>query len=547
MGTYAVGIDFGTLSGRCVLVDCSNGREVAEAVCNYPHGVMDDCLPNGKKLPPLYALQHPEDYLLVLRTTVRQALEKAGVSPQEVAGVGIDFTACTLLPVDSKGTPLCTYPEYEAEPHAYVKLWKHHGAQAEADEINALAEQRKEKWLYANGGKLSCEGAFPKILEVLRKAPEIYQKTARFMEAADWLVSMLIGEEVHSKPFAGYKALYLDGAYPTNDFLVSLDPGLDGIVGTKISEKVQGFSKAAGKLCPEGAALTGLQVGTPVAIAQIDAHAAMPALKITRPGELMIILGTSACHIVNGTAEESITGICGYVTGGVIPGLVTYEAGQAAVGDIFDWFVKHYTPADYQKEADARGVSPHVILTEKAEKLAVGESGLLALDWMNGNRSVLDDSQLSGLILGLTLGTKPEEVYRALLEATAFGTKMIIDTLEKNQVPISCVKVAGGIANKNAFLMQTYADVLNREIQVCQSTQAGALGSAIYAATAAGCYPTIQEAAEAMGTSFHKRYLPNAEKHQAYAKLYADYKQLHDYFGRGENNVMKRLLGYRMG
>ncbi len=542
MNTYTIGIDFGTLSGRCVVVDCKDGREVAEAVFEYPHGVMDTCLPGGEKLPPLYALQHPEDYLQVIRATVPAAMEKAGISADEVVGLGIDFTACTLLPVDKSGTPLCLRPEYASEPHAYVKLWKHHAAQPEADAINELAVQRKELWLDAYGGKVSSEWALPKIWQVLREAPTVYKETARFMEAADWVVSKLIGQEIHSKSFAGYKALYYQGDYPSNEFMVALDPGLDGIVGTKLSRNIVSFPDAAGRLGSEGAALTGLREGTPVAVPQIDAHAAMPALQITDAEELMLIMGTSACHIVNAVAAENIKGICGHVQDGVIPSLDTYEGGQAAVGDIFDWFVKNYTPAAYQAEADRRGISVHTLLTEKAEKLAVGQSGLVALDWMNGNRSVLDDSRLSGLLLGLTLQTKPEEIYRTLLEATAFGTKMIIDTLEQNKVPIVSVKVAGGIANKNALLMQIYADVLNREIQVCQSTQAGALGSAIYAAVAAGRYETIGDAAKAMGTPVSKRYHPNEENHRVYETLFAEYRLLHDYFGRGGNDVMKRLF-----
>ena len=538
MKTYTIGIDFGTLSGRCVLVDCSNGQEIAEAVCNYAHGVMDERLPTGKKLPPLFALQHPADYLEVVRTTVREVLAKGQIAPEQVKGVGIDFTACTVLPVDAEGTPLCMRPEFENEPHAYVKLWKHHAAQPEADELNALAEKRKEPWLNAYGGRVSSEWALPKLLETLRNAPEVYAQTVRFMEAADWLVSKLIGKEIHSLPFAGYKALYHNNTYPSNDFMIALDKGLDGVVGTKLSEKIVDFSGPAGTLCQEGAELTGLPAGTVVAAPQIDAHAAMPALQITGDGELMIIMGTSSCHIVNTKEGKDVLGVCGYVPDGVIPGLVTYEAGQAAVGDIFDWFVKTSVPAAYAEEAAEKNINLHTLLTEKAETLAVGETGLVALDWFNGNRSVLDDSRLSGMILGMTLGTKPEHIYRALLEATAYGTKMILDTLA---FPISTIKVAGGIANKNPLLMQIYADVLNREIQVCQSTQAGALGSAIYGAVAAGIYPDLDSAAKAMGAPVAKTYTPNPENQKAYEKLYAEYVTLHDYFGRGGNEIMHRL------
>ncbi len=543
MKKYTIGIDFGTLSGRCVVVDCENGQELAEAVCEYPHGVMDAQLPGGRKLPAHYALQHPADYLQVLKTAVPEAVKKAGIAPEEVAGIGIDFTACTILPVDTQGTPLCLRPEYEDEPHAYVKLWKHHAAQPEADEINALAEAREEKWLKNYGGKLSSEWMLPKVLEILRQAPDVYADTARFMEAADWLISTLVGEEIHSNSFAGYKALYCEGEYPSNDFMTALDKGLDGIVGTKLSRKIADFTAPAGKLCPKGAELTDLPAGIPVAVPQIDAHAAMPALQITGAGELMLIMGTSACFLVNAKTGDPVKGISGCVKDSVIPGVYTYEAGQAAVGDIFDWFVKNQVPAGYEKEAESRGISVHALLTEKAEKLAVGESGLLALDWLNGNRSVLDDSALSGLILGLALRTKPEEIYRALLESTAFGAKMIVDTLEQSRVSIKTLKVAGGIAHKNALLMQIYADVLGCEILLCQSTQAGALGSAIYAAAAAGVCPDIPTAAAAMGSPVVKTYAPNAENHKAYEKLYAEYVELYDYFGRGGNDVMKRLLG----
>ena len=542
MKKYTIGIDFGTLSGRCVVVDCENGRELAEAVCEYPHAVMDTELPCGKKLPAHYALQHPADYLEALKTAVPQAVKKAGIAADEVAGIGIDFTACTILPVDETGTPLCMKAEYAEEPHAYVKLWKHHAAQPEADEINALAEARGEKWLPNYGGKLSSEWMLPKVLEILRHAPAVYAQTARFMEAADWVISTLVGEEILGNSFAGYKALYYDGQYPSNAFMVALDKGLDGIVGTKISQKIGDFSAPAGRLCQKGAELTGLPTGIPVAIPQIDAHAAMPAMQITGAGELMLIMGTSACLIVNARTGDPVKGVSGCVRDGVIPGLYTYEAGQAAVGDIFDWFVKNQVPAAYQKEADSRGISVHTLLTEKAEKLAIGESGLLALDWFNGNRSVLDDSALSGLIVGLTLRTKPEEIYRALLESTAFGAKMIVDTMAQSRVDIKTLKVAGGIAHKNPFLMQLYADVLGCKICLCESTQAGALGSAIYAAAAAGIYPDIPTAAKAMGSPVVKTYTPDPDSHKAYQKLYEDYVNLYDYFGRGGNDVMKRLL-----
>ena len=541
MAKYVIGTDYGTLSGRTVLVDVATGEELAEAVLEYPHGVMDEALPCGKRLPASYALQHPADYLKVLKVTVPQVLAQAGVSAADVVGFGIDFTACTVLPVDENARPLCMKAEYAENPHAYVKLWKHHAAQPQADEINALAEERGEAWLPIYGGKISCEWALPKILQVLREAPEVYENTARFIEAGDWMSWMLTGEETHSAVFAGYKGLWnAETGYPSNDFMKALDKRLDGIVGTKLSLRVLGMDRIAGRINEAGAELTGLAVGTPVALPMIDAHAAMPALNITGDGDLMLIEGTSACHILNANEKKNVEGICGYVKDGVIPGLYTYEAGQAAVGDIFDWFVHHCVPDTYMAEAKERGLNIHKLLREKASRLAPGESGLLALDWLGGNRSILVNSDLTGMILGLHLNTKPEEIYRALIEATAFGLRVIVEQYEKSGIVINNICAAGGIAQKDEMMMQIYADVLNREIQIAGSNQAGALGSAIYASVAGGAYADVKTAAEKLSKPPVKVYQPIASHHATYSELYAEYKTLHDYFGK-TNMVMERL------
>ena len=543
MKQYVIGIDCGTLSGRAVLVDVHSGMEMAESVYVYPHAVMDEYLPNGEKLPQNYALQHPADYLGVLKNTIPDILQKASAKPSEVMGLGIDFTACTILPVDEKGYPLCMKKEYQNNKHAYVKLWKHHAAQIYADEINMLARERGESWLSIYGGKISCEWALPKILQILRESPEIYDATDRFTEAADWLSFVLTGKETHSAVFAGYKGLWnAETGYPSNDFMKALDSRLDGIVGTKLSCHILDMDNMAGYLNEEGALLTGLSVGTPVALPMIDAHAAMPALNITDDGDLMLIEGTSACHILNSKEAKNVEGICGYVKDGVIPGLYTYEAGQAAVGDIFDWFVKNGVPANYMEEAKEKGMGIHKLLREKAQALKVGESGLLALDWWNGNRSILVNSNLTGMILGLNLQTKPEEIYRALIESTAFGLKIIVSQYEESGIHIRNICAAGGIAQKDDMMMQIYADVLERDIQIAGSTQAGALGSAMYAAAAAGIYPNIKETACVMSCPAVKIYHPNAENAKAYQTLYAEYKTLHDYFGK-ENLVMERLGG----
>ena len=542
MKKYTIGIDFGTLSGRAVLLNANNGRVLAASVCEYPHAVMDRALPDGTPLAPQFALQHPADYLEVLKQTVPTVLSASGVSPDEIAGIGIDFTSCTLLPIREDGTPLCFEEKYQSEPHAYVKLWKHHASQPEADRITALAKERGEAWINAYGGRLSSEWALPKIYETLCHAPAVYEDAARFCEAGDWLSLILTRKETHAAAFAGFKFNWdADRGYPSDEFFRAIDPRLGGIVGTKLSAKVDLVDGTAGTLSERGAKLTGLRVGTPVALPMLDAEAAMPALGITETGVLMAIFGTSGVQIVHDKEKKDIAGVCGYVSDGVIPGLCTYEAGQSGLGDCFDWFVKNCVPEKYAVEARESGVNLHKFLREKAKKLRVGESGLLVLDWLNGNRSVLQDADLSGLILGLHIGTRPEEIYRALIEGTAFGMRRILDAFLAGGIAINEIRAAGGIAKKDDMMMQIYADVCRREIRVMDTDQAGALGSAIYAAVAGGIYPSVVEAAERLAVRDAKVYTPNPESSAAYDALYEEYVRLYDYFGRGENDVMKRL------
>ena len=532
---YTLGLDFGTLSVRALIVDTRDGRTVAEATADYPHGVMDSALPDGTPLPPRYALQHPQDYLDSMTAAIREALAAAhtaeGITPADMAALGVDFTACTMLPVDGAGMPLCFDPAFVGEPHAYVKLWKHHGATREADEINALAAARGESWLPSYGGTVSCEWMLPKILETLRASPAVFDAAHRFTEAADWVSRMLTGSETHAAAFAGYKGLWHGGQYPSDEFLSALDPALKGLIGGKISPRVDPVGGVAGRLSGRGAALTGLPEGTPVALPMIDAHAALPALGMTRAGDLTVILGTSTCHILNAAEAREVTGICGYVQDGVIPSLCTYEAGQAAVGDCFDWFVKYCVPAIYTEAAREAGVSIHAYLRTLAEKKAPGESGIVALDWWNGNRSILVDPTLTGVITGLTLASRPEDIYRALIEATAFGTRVIVEQYRSFGIPISRVMAAGGIARKDPLMMQIYADVLNIPMAVSTATQAGALGSAVYAAVAGGLYPTVTDAADAMAAKVERVYTPSTEAVAAYEGLYRRYRELHDHFG----------------
>ncbi|MCL2740744.1 MAG: ribulokinase [Oscillospiraceae bacterium] len=543
---YSVGVDFGTLSGRAVLVDVGCGDIVATAEMPYPHAVMDERLPDGTRLGHDWALQHPRDYLDVLTATVPQTLRKAGVDASDVIGMAIDFTACTMLPVDGAGEPLAFDVRHCANPHSWVKLWKHHAAQDEANRLNEVASRRGEPFLARYGGKVSSEWMFPKVMQVLDEAPEIYAAAASFMEATDWVTMWLTGVARRNSCTAGYKALWSKReGYPSKAFFKELDPRLENVVAEKFGHGVDPIGSKAGDLRPDAAEALGLKPGTAVGVANVDAHVAVPAVGITEPGKMLMIMGTSTCHMVLGHEERIVPGMCGVVEDGIIPGLMGFEAGQSCVGDHFDWFVRSLVPSEYKEEAERKGIGLHALLRGKAERLRPGESGLLALDWWNGNRSVLVDADLTGMILGMTLATKPEEIYRALIEATAYGTNMIIETFEGCGVPIREIYACGGIAEKDAMMMQIYADVTGRSIALSASPQTVALGAAMFGAVAAGSakggYDDIFEAARRMPKVKEERYRPIPENAARYARLYSEYKTLHDYFGRGGNDVMKRL------
>lgn len=539
MKKYSVGIDYGTLSARAVLIELDSGREIAEREMKYPHAVITDGFFDGITLEKTVALQHPQDYLDALEYTVKGVIEDAGVDPGDIVGFGIDFTASTVMPVTEDGTPLCFLEKYKNEPQSYVKLWKHHGAQAEADEITDLAVKRGERWLDIYGGKVSSEWMFPKLLETKRKAPSVYDDTAYFLEAGDWIVWMITGKKTHSSCMAGYKGLWnSETGYPSNDFWSSF--GMDNVVGTKISENVIPAGSKAGHISEKGNALTGLALGTAVSSPLIDAHAAFPTAGIVDGGKMLMILGTSACHIIMDEKDCDVKGICGKVKDGIAEGYVAYEAGQSGSGDNYDWFVNNCVPSAYTEEADKRNISIHSLLTEKAAALNIGDGGLIALDWFNGCRTPYADYDLTGMILGLNLNTKPEEIYRAILESTVFGTKRIVELYEEGGVTVNELYASGGIARKNSFLMQMYADVLGKEIKVAKSTQAGAKGSAILASVAGGYFGTLKEAAAAISDGYDITYKPNFENTAKYLKLYNEYKTLSKYFAE-ENLVMKRI------
>lgn len=555
-----IGVDYGTLSGRAVVVRVHDGAELGSGVHEYPHAVMDEVLTAGPaaqgatpvRLAPDWALQVPQDYVDVLKVAVPAALEAArrdhGIDVADVIGIGTDFTACTMVPTTADGTPLCELPAFADRPHAYVKLWKHHAAQGQADRINTLAHERGESWISRYGGLISSEWEFAKGLQLLEEDPEVYAATEHWVEAADWIIWQLSGRYVRNACTAGYKGIYQDGGYPSREFLAALNPGFADFVTDKVEHEIGALGADVGGLTAQAAAWTGLPAGIAVAVGNVDAHVTAPAANAVEPGQMVAIMGTSTCHVMNGDELHEVPGMCGVVDGGIVDGLWGYEAGQSGVGDIFGWFVSSAVPPAYVEAAAARGLSVHAYLTELAAAQEIGEHGLVVLDWHSGNRSVLVDHELSGVVVGQTLATAPEDTYRALLEATAFGTRTIVETFTGAGVPVTELVVAGGLL-KNALLMQIYADVTRLPLSTIASDQGPALGSAIHAAVAAGAYPDVRAAAKVMGKRTVAAYTPIEENAVLYDALFAEYTLLHDYFGRlnqpGSNGVMHRLKAIR--
>lgn len=542
----SLGLDYGTESVRTLLVDVSTGEEIATSVADFPNGVLDIKLPNGIHLEPETALQDPLDYLSVLEKIVPQAMQVANISAEQIIGIGIDFTASTVLPTLADGTPLRTLPEFVNEPYAWVKLWKDHAAQPEAEEMNELAEKRGEAFLKRYGGRLSSEWMFPKTLRMIRRASDVYDKADRIIEAGDWVVWQLCGKEVRSSCQAGYKGMWSKReGYPSEDFLGQLDPKFKTFVKDKLTEDIHPLGKPAGGLVANWAGKLGLVEGTPVAVTIIDAHAAVLGSSVADAGKMVLALGTSTCHLVMNDKNVPATGVAGIVEDGIAPGYVAYESGQSAVGDIFLWFIRNYVNADIEKQAKKKGKDIFSYFEDLASKIPPGSNGLLALDWWNGNRSTLMDANLSGLLIGLTLTTRPEEIYRALIEATAFGTLAIIENHTRQGIPINELYASGGLAEKNKLLLQIYADVTGRTLKIAASTQGAALGAAIAGSVAAGSnnggYDSFGEAVTAMAHVKDKIYVSDESNHAVYKKVYAEYKNLYDVFGKGTSGSMKKL------
>ena len=534
MTEYVIGVDFGSLSGRAVLADSRTGHIAAQRTIPYRHGIMTDGGPG-------WALHHPADYLEVLETAVPLVLKDAAVSPRQVAGIGWDVTACTMLPVLADGTPLSALPEYRQVPHAYIKLWKHLAAEKQARRIEQVIRRFDPLLLADYGGHVASQWMLPKILQIAEEAPELYRRADHLMEVSDWLVLLLTGETVRSRCFAGFKSFYdPDRGYLPAPLLKELHPLLEHLTAEKQQGKIASPWERAGGLTAEWAERLGLCPGTAVAAGIIDAHAGLPGSGVTDAGTMLMAVGTSTCHMLLGREKHPIPGICGVVKDSVLPRLYTYEAGQACVGDLLDWYVTEAVPARETEAARAAGESIHTHLSRAAAQLPPGSGGLMALDWWNGQRSPYVDDRLSGMMLGMTIRTTPAQQYRALIEATAYGSRLILDTFEQGGVPVREVVACGGIPRKNPLMMQIYADVLNRPVQTAAEPETTALGAAVMAAAAAGLYDAPAEAVRHMtggrGTTYH----PDPQQAAAYQELYQEYRRLAAYFAE-ENPVMHRL------
>ncbi|MGG4037731.1 ribulokinase [Heyndrickxia ginsengihumi] len=534
---FTIGLDYGTLSARAVLVNTANGEVVAEAVKEYRHGVIKDKIGN-RQLPAHWALQSADDYLEALYTIIPEVIEKSGVTKERVIGIGIDFTSCTMLPASKNGKALHQIEKFKDHPHAYVKLWKHHAAQSYAEKINETGNSRNEEFIKAYNRQISSEWLFPKILQIFKEDPEIYAKTDCFIEAGDWLVWQLSGNLKRSICHSGYKAMW-QGKYPSKEYFRSLDKEFGNVVEEKLPGEMIHLGQSVGNISSRMAEKLGLSYKTVIASSVIDAHAAVPAVNATREGTMVAVIGTSTCHLVVSEKLNYLQGVKGVVKDGIIEGLYAYECGQAAVGDMFDWFIRNQVSKHYFEAAAEMNMGIHDYLSERASSLNPGGRGILALDWWNGSR-IDNRPDLSGVLYGFDLDTKAEEIYRALIEASGFGTKLIIEKFERGGMPIKEFYACGGISKKNQLLVQIYADILDFPIKVSYLEHASAVGAAMYAAVAAGMkeggYDTIQDATEAMADRHVHTVYPHKERTKMYQQLYELYREAR------EENLNSKVL-----
>lgn len=534
MTNYVIGVDYGTESGRVLIVDATNGTLMASAVVPYAHQVItevDERIPYT--LPPGTAVQDPQDYLDVLTQGIPQALHKTTISKHQIIAIGFDFTSSTILPVDEKYEPLCFSPSFATNHHAYVKLWKHQLSLPIKDELYTVAKKQNARWFRQLGSTISEEWAIPKIIETFRAAPDVYNAAAHFIEAGDWIVGQLTKNFTKNNCALGFKTFWTEEDGFPSDYFIEVDSSFGQSIEQKVTAPVKKIGDCSGTLTADWATKLGLAEGIAVATCIIDAHAGVIGAGVHESGTLLMVMGTSTCHLMVHEELHEIEGISGVVKDSIIPGLYGYEAGQPAVGDLFASFVHTFSPYD-----------THEQLEQRATNLHAGESGLLALDWHNGTRSILSNPNLSGTLIGLTLQTKPEEIYRAYLEATAYSARKIVDTYTQAGMVIERIVATGGLPQRNQLLMQIYADVMNQPIVISESEYAPAIGAAILAAVAGKHYTSVPEAIAQMAPPLEKVIEPSKDA-ATYQQLYALYTELHDHFGYKDPNFMKTLKALR--
>ena len=531
---YSIGIDFGTESGRALLLDLESGEERAVSAVPYPSAVIDRALPGTEeRLPPDWALQDPDDWVTVVERAIPEALSKADVPREAVVGLGVDFTSCTVLPVNSDGTPLCKLEQWRGHPHAWPKLWKHHAAQPVADRLTEVALERGDDFLSRYGGKISSEWYFPKLIELWLEDREIYEEAHAFIEATDWVIWWLTGNPVRQTCTAGYKALWSpDEGLPPREYFEAAYPGFD-TPAEKLGRKFVPLGTRAGTLAPAAAEAIGIPESVAVAVGNVDSFVSVPGAGVEHPGTYVMVVGTSICDMIVDPREVRLPGITGVLRDGILPGLYGYEAGQVAVGDMLAWFVETLSDRSYGE------------LEAAAAKLRPGETGLVALDWWNGNRTILADADLTGAILGLTLQSSQEQIYRALLESIAFGNRRIMENFSEHGLELTQIVACGGIAERSPLVMQLLADTSGLDVHVPASTEIPARGAALFGAVAAGAFPDIGSAVAATRPGVARTYTPDAAAKAVYDEVYAIYRGLYETLGRSQVELLHGLKRIR--
>ncbi len=531
MSAYSIGVDFGTESGRALLLDLESGEELAVGVVPYPHGVIDrELYASGERLDSDWALQDPDDWVTVLEDAIAYVIAEADVKAADVMGLGLDFTSCTVLPVDAEGVPLCKYEHFRRRPHAWPKLWKHHAAQDVADRLNEVALEREEEWLARYGGRISSEWYFPKLIELWREDRELYDEAHAFIEATDWVVWWLTGREIRQACTAGYKAFWSpeQGLLPTREYFNSAYPGFDAPT-EKLGHRFVPLGTSAGTLRSEAASAIGLPESVAVAVGNVDSFVSVPGAGVAQAGSYVTVVGTSICDMIVDPREVLLPGITGVVRDGILPGLYGYEAGQVAVGDMLAWFVRTLDGASYEE------------LEQAAASLRPGETGMVALDWWNGNRTILADADLTGVIAGLTLHTTAAEIYRALMESIAFGNRRIMENFEEHGLRLTEIVACGGIAERSPLLMQMFADTSGLSVHVPASRGVPARGAALFGAVAGGRFEDIYGAVEAMRPAAARSYAPDGQAKAVYDEVYGIYRSLYEWLGRGDAELLHAL------